>query len=44
MHQNVGSNVQTTHTLELFSDLEVMMWLSCIMRMPKMLNELIKFS
>ncbi len=44
MHQNVGNNIQTTHNLELFFDLEVRMWFSCIMHMPKRLNDLIKFS
>jgi hypothetical protein len=44
MHQNVGNNIQTTHNLELIFDLEVMMWLSCIMHMPERLNDLIKFS
>jgi hypothetical protein len=44
MHQDVGSNIQVAHNLELFCDLEVMMGLSCIMLMLEGLNDLIKFS
>jgi hypothetical protein len=44
MHQNVGSNIQVAHNLELFCDLEVMMGLSCIMLILEGLNDLIKFS
>jgi hypothetical protein len=44
MYQNIGSNTQVAHNLELFCDLEVMMGLSCIMPMLEGLNDLIKFS
>jgi hypothetical protein len=44
MHQDVSSNIQNAHNLELFCDLEVMMGLSYIMPMFNRLNDLIKFS
>jgi hypothetical protein len=44
MNQDVGSNTQVAHNLELFCDLELMMGLSCIMPMLEGLNDSIKFS
>jgi len=44
MHQDVDSNTEVAHNLELLCDLKVMMGLSCIMPMLEKLNELIKFS
>jgi hypothetical protein len=43
MHQDVGSNTQATHNLELFCDLEVMMGFYYIVPILEGLNDLIKF-
>jgi len=44
MHQDVGSNTQATHNMQLFCDLKIMICLSYIMPMLERLNDLIRFS
>ncbi len=44
MHQDIGSNTQVAHNLELFYDLEVMMGFYYIMPILERLNDLTKFS
>jgi hypothetical protein len=44
MHQDFATISQFSHNLQLLCDLEAMLGLSCLMPMPKGLNELIKFS